>query len=95
MLGVAIGMFCAVAAFFSYLSPQSRRRLVGYGLWVDAAVWALFLTLFGGTGAERLGAIFASMGVTAFIHSYRRLFGYEKFIRGKWVRFTGLIRTRG
>lgn len=94
MIGVALGMFLGVAAFFSYLSPQSRRRLVGHGLWVDAAVWALFLIVFGGTGMERMSAVFASMGVTAFIHLYRYMFGYEKFIRGKWVRFTGLIRTR-
>ena len=94
MIGVALGMFLGVAAFFTYLRPQTRRRLVGYGLFLDIAVWTVFLVFFGGTGAERLGAIFVSMGVTAFIHSYRRLFGYEKFISGEWVRFTGLIRTR-
>ena len=94
MIGIALGMFLGVAAFFTYLKPHTRRRLVGYGLFLDIAVWVVFLTLFGGTGAERLGAIFASMGVTAFIHTYRKVCGYEKFIGGKWVRFTGLIRTR-
>lgn len=91
MLGIAIGMFLGVAAFFTYLKPQTRRRLVGYGLLLDMCVWFVFLTLFGGTGMERMGAIFASMGVTAFIHSYRKLRGYEVRSNGQWVRYPGLF----
>jgi uncharacterized membrane protein len=91
MISTGIFMFVAVAAFFTYLQPTTRRRVVGYGLIVDIVVWATMLTVFGGTGAERLGGVAASIGVTAFIHAYRYLFGYERRVQGKWVRFTGVI----
>lgn len=90
MIAVALGMFCAVAALFSYLSPQTRRRLVGHGLLLDVCVWVLFIGVFGGTGAERLGAVFASMGVTAFIHLYRYTRGYEKLTCRGWRRYPGI-----
>lgn len=89
MLGVAIGMFAAVAALFTYLKPHTRRRVVGYGLLVDIVVWVVFIGVFGGTGAERMGAIFASMGVTAFIHGYRYLFGFEKLTARGWRHYKG------
>lgn len=91
MLGIAIGMFFGVAAFFTYLKPHQRRRLVGYGLLLDICVWFVFLTFFGGTGLERMGAIFASMGVTAFIHTYRKLFGYERRENGQWMLYRGVF----
>ena len=94
MLGIAIGMFLGLAAFFSYLQPQTRRRIVGYGLALDISVWIVFLTFFGGTGMERMSAIFASMGVTAFIHLYRKLFGYERRVSGKWMLFPGVFTPR-
>ena len=92
MLSIAIGMFLGLAALFSYLEPQTRRRVVGYGLVLDITVWIVFLTFFGGTGMERMSAIFASMGVTAFIHLYRKLFGYERRVRGQWMRYHGVFR---
>lgn len=92
MFGIGIGMFLGVAAFFTYLKPQTRRRVVGYGLLLDITIWVVFLTFFGGTGAERMGAIFASMGVTAFIHSYRKLFGYERRVKGQWMLYHGVFR---
>lgn len=94
MISTGFFMFIAVAAFFTYLQPRTRRRVVGYGLFVDFAVWATFLTVFGGTGAERLAGVAASLGVTAFIHGYRYLFGYEKLVRRKWVRFAGRLTPR-
>lgn len=94
MIAVALGMFLGVAALFSYLQPSTRRRLVGYGLWLDLAVWTVFLVFFGGTGLERMGAIFASMGVTAFIHTYKYFCGYEKYTRNGWTRYAGRLAPR-
>lgn len=91
MFSTGFFMFIAVAAFFSYLQPQTRRRIVGYGLFVDIAVWTLFLTVFGGTGAERLAGVAASLGVTAFIHGYRYLYGYEKLTWSGWQRHAGRL----
>lgn len=89
MISTGLMMFLAVAAFFSYLNPHTRRRVVGYGLIVDFVVWAIFLTVFGGTGAERLAGVAASLGVTFFIHSYRFAFGYEVLRARQWARFPG------
>lgn len=91
MLSTGFFMFIAVAAFFTYLKPHTRRRIVGYGLLVDIAIWTLFLTVFGGTGAERLAGVAASLGVTAFIHGYRWLFGYETLTTSGWVRHPGRL----
>lgn len=95
MLAIAFGMFLGVAAFFSYLQPHTRRRVVGYGLLLDIAVWTTFLVFFGGTGMERMAAIFASAGVTAFIHTYRYACGFEKLTRRGWVRYAGRLTKAG
>lgn len=92
MIGIALGMFIAVAVFTSYLQARTLRRLFGYGLFVDVLVWALLLTLFGGTGLERMAAIFASLGVTAYIHTYRYAFGYERIVGKRWVFYPGKFR---
>lgn len=92
MIAIAIGMFAAIAAFTSYMQARTLRRLFGYGLVVDLIVWALFLFVFGGTGMERMAAIFASMGVTAYIHFYRFAFGYERIVGKRWVFFPGKFR---
>ncbi len=92
MIAISIGMFCAVFAVFSYLAPRTKRRVVGYGLAVDIAVWVLFLAIFGGTGMERMAAVFAAMGVTAFIHTYRFAFGYERIVGRRWVFYPGKFR---
>lgn len=89
MFSTGFFMFLACAAFFSYLKPSTRRRLVGYGLWVDIIVWTFILTIFGGTGAERLAGVAASLGVTAFIHIYKYTRGYERLTTKGWVRYAG------
>lgn len=92
MIGIALGMFIAVAVFTSYLQARTLRRLFGYGLLIDVLVWALLLIVFGGTGIERMAAIFASLGVTAYIHGYRYAFGYERIVGKRWVFFPGKFR---
>jgi len=94
MITAMIGMFIAVLAFASHLSPSTMRRLVGYGLVVDVGVFVLCLTLFGGTGTERLGAIGASIGITLALHTYKRLWGYERYVDGRWRRYAGLLTRR-
>lgn len=91
MFSTGIFMFLACAAFFTYLKPHTRRRIVGYGLWVDIIVWTFMLTVFGGTGAERLAGVAASLGVTAFIHGYKYLRGYERLTSRGWMRYPGAL----
>ena len=49
-------------------------------------VWVTFLSVFGGTGEERLAGVAASLGVTAYIHGYRWWAGYEVLTLKGWVR---------
>lgn len=84
MISTGIFMFLAVLVLTTHLSPQTKRRVVGLGLLLDIAVMTFFLTVFGGTGAERLGGIAASLGVTAWIHAYRWWGGYERLTWSGW-----------
>lgn len=91
MISAAVGMFLALALLMTHLSAQTRRRVVGYALFVDIVSFTLCLSLFGGTGTERLGAIGAAIGITTALHLYRWLYGYERYILSErqWVRFAG------
>lgn len=93
MISAAIGMFLALALLMTHLSAQTKRRLVGYSLALDLMSFTLCLTLFGGTGTERLGAIGASIGITAALHAYKWLYGYERYSwsERQWVRFAGRL----
>jgi hypothetical protein len=91
MISAAIGMFLALSLLLTHLSAQTKRRLVGYALFVDIGAFALCLTLFGGTGNERLGAIGAAIGITASLHLYKWLFGYERLTKDGWVRYAGVL----
>lgn len=89
MLGTSIAMFLAVVLLVTHVPRQTMRRIVGYSLLVDVGVLAVMLLLFSGTGAERLGAIGMTLGITAALHTYRFVFGYEKLerrgLRYVWV----------
>lgn len=81
MLGTSLAMFVAVLLFATHVNRTTMRRIVGYALFVDIGVLVLMLLIFGGTGAERLGAIGLTIGITGALHTYRFIFGYEKLQR--------------
>lgn len=91
MLTATVGMFLSIVLLSTYLSPRLKRRVVGYGLLVDVASFVLCLTVFGGTGTERLAAIGSAVGITLSIHAYKWAFGYEKFnfTTMRWQRYAG------
>lgn len=90
MLSSAITMFLAVALLATYLKPHTRRRLAGYGFYLDVLVWSFVLFVFSGTGSERMAGVGMTIGITAAIHFYRWGWGYERHVltRG-WVRYHG------
>jgi hypothetical protein len=81
MIGTALAMFIAVTLLVTHLERTTMRRIVGYALLVDIVVLIGMLTVFGGTGEERLGAIGMTIGITGALHAYRFVFGYEKLVR--------------
>lgn len=81
MIGTSLAMFLAVALLATHVQRRTMRRIVGHALLVDIIVLTTMLTIFGGTGEERIGAIGMTLGITAALHAYRWAFGYAKLQR--------------
>jgi hypothetical protein len=93
MIVSAFVSFFGVYLILSHLSPQARRRLVGYVAIVDLCLHGLILWMFFGTSTMGLlQAEAAGICFSLYLRAYRKLQGYEKFERGRWVRYEG-IRT--
>ena len=89
---MGIAMWISICFIATWLSPQTRRRIVGFGLLADIATHAILQTLFSGTGEERVGMLFGGILVNLTMHTYRWLQGYEKLGWNGWVRYAG-VRT--
>lgn len=85
---MGISMFIAVMFLASWLSPKTKRKLVGMGLFTDIAVHALLQSLFAGTGEERVGMLIAGILINLTMHTYKKLYGWET-LSGK--RYAGRL----
>ena len=88
---IALAMWIAVLFFSSWLSAQTRRRLVGMGLVADITVHAVLQLMFGGDAQGRAGLLLAGVMINLTMHTYRWLVGYEKFTAAGWVRYPGVL----
>lgn len=92
VLAAALISFFSLALISMHLSPQSRRRIVGYALWIDIILHGGVLYMFMGTSTlgllqAELSAIFISLA----IRLYRKLYGFERFKKLRWVRYAGTL----
>lgn len=87
MIGMAIGMFVAFILLATWLSPQTKRRIVGYGLMADITVHVLLQSMFGGDAAGRAGLLLAGVLINISMHVYRHAHGYEKLTLSGWQRY--------
>lgn len=85
---MGISMWIAVMFLASWLSPATKRKLVGLGLLTDIAVHALLQSLFAGTGEERVGMLLAGILINLTMHTYKKLYGWET-LSGK--RYAGRL----
>lgn len=85
---MGISMFIAVMFLASWLSPKTKRKLVGMGLFTDIAVHTLLQSLFAGTGEERVGMLIAGILINLTMHTYKKLYGWET-LSGK--RYAGRL----
>lgn len=74
---MGISMWIAVMFLASWLSPKTKRKLVGMGLVTDIAVHALLQSMFAGTGEERVGMLLAGILINLTMHTYKKLYGWE------------------
>lgn len=88
---MAIAMWLAVMFFSSWLSPQTKRRIVGMGLLADITVHAVLQGMFGGDAEGRAGLLLAGIFINLTMHTYRWLLGYEKLTASGWVRYPGTL----
>lgn len=92
ILGAAVISFAGMLLIIHHLSPQWMRRLVGYKGIVDVLLHGSILYMFFGTStlgllqAELCGIMFS-----IYLRCYRRAFGFEKFTRRGWIRYTGVL----
>lgn len=91
-MAMGIAMWIAVIFISTWVSAQTRRRIVGMGLLADIATHIILQSLFGGTGEERVGMLFGGILVNLTMHAYRWAYGYEKLTSHGWVRYAG-VRT--
>lgn len=86
-MAMAIGMFIAFLLLSTWLSPQTKRRIVGYGLMADITVHVVLQTMFGGDAGGRAGLLLAGVLINISMHAYRYANGYEKLTFSGWQRY--------
>lgn len=88
---MALAMWLTTMFFSSWLSPQTRRRLVGAGLFADITVHLILQGMFGGDAEGRAGLLLGGILINITMHTYRWLKGYEKLTAQGWVRYPGVL----
>ncbi len=85
MFEAALGTAVAFIFLFSYFG---FKKVAGYAVIVDIAVFALCIYLFKGTYAGMMTGIIAGICISVFLKSIRRTVGYEKL---RLVRYKGKL----
>lgn len=91
MLTAAFVTFCAFWILTRHLSAQTMRRIVGHKGKVDLLLHISVIVLFHGTFSGLMQAEAAAIMMSLYLLGYRKLFGYERRVDGRWVRFAGRI----
>ena len=89
VLTIALAMWISVLFFSSWLSPATKRRIVGMGLFADITVHAVLQGMFGGDADGRAGLLLAGVMINMTMHAYRKYAGWEKLGMDGWTRFDG------
>ena len=87
-MGIAIAMYIAFLFLMTWIAPQWKRRVVGYGLFADITVHVVLHGMFGGDAEGRVGLLLAGVMINATMHLYRKMQGYEKLTFDGWKRYT-------
>lgn len=94
MIAAAFVTFVAFWILTRHLSQQTMRRIVGYKGTVDVILHVSVIILFHGTFSGLMQAECAAIMMSIYLLSYRKLFGYERRVSGRWVRFAGRLTER-
>lgn len=83
MFESAIGTALGFIFLFGYIG---WKKVAGYAVFVDVAVFCLCIYLFQGTYAGMMTGIIASLMISVFLKTVRRTVGAERI----HVKFTGM-----
>lgn len=92
MLVAAFVSFFSFALLLTHLSPSVLRLMVGYKGVVDIMLHGTILWMFFGTSTMGLlQAEAAGICFSLYLRLYSWLFGYERYVSGRRMRFFGLL----
>ena len=94
MLAAAFVTFVSFWILTKHLKPQTMRRIVGYKGAFDVCLHASVIMLFHGTFSGLMQAECAAICMSLYLLSYRKLWGYERRVNGKWMRYAGSMTAR-
>lgn len=92
MILAAFVSFTGFMLVLHHLNARWLRRLVGYKGFVDLLLHGTILWMFLGTStmgllqAEAAGILFS-----LYLRGYSKLMGYERLVRGRWLRYHGVM----
>lgn len=84
-----IAMWIAFCFLTSWISAQTKRRVVGYGLITDISTHVVLQLMFGADSDGRIAMLFAGLLINATMHGYRKMYGWERLTAKGWVRYAG------
>lgn len=90
-MSIAIAMYISFLFLATWLSAQTKRRIVGYGLVADISVHVILQWMFGGDAGGRVGLLLAGILINASMHAYRHFYGYETLSLKGWTRIGGRL----
>lgn len=84
-------VFTMLAMLFMWCGPKIRQRLAGFGFFTDITVHVIAQALLGGAHDGRIAVLFGCVMFNLYLMTYRKLWGYQSFTEGEWVKRNGLF----
>lgn len=84
-------VFVMLSMLFIWCGPNLRQRLAGFGFFTDITVHVIAQALLGGANEGRLAVLFGCVMFNLYLMTYRKLWGYQSFTDGEWVKRNGLF----
>lgn len=84
-------VFVMLAMLFVWCGTNIRQRLAGFGFFTDISIHLIAQFLLGGAHEGRIAVLFGCVMFNLYLMTYRKLWGYQTFTDGEWVKHKGLF----
>ncbi len=89
MIGEALITFTGIYVLTGHMKEQTKRRVAGHIGLVDVCVHVLIIVLFHRTFEGLMQAEAAGIMVSIYVRTWKKWFGYERRVNGRWMRWYG------